>query len=138
MKNIDWDRDATSTAFDLTTFKKQSEAFKYADRVNIARSARNERPMLVFPREISNEGHRYYIVDNVDSFYEKYIRMGARDRTFYEIIRGSLPSRLYFDIEFDAILNPNADGEKSMTIFKTVLYGYIEMMFGYEVIENLM
>ena len=74
MKNIDWDRDATSTAFDLTTFKKQSEAFKYADMVNIARSARNERPMLVFSREISNEGHRYFIVDSVDSFYEKYIR----------------------------------------------------------------
>ena len=41
MKNTDWDRDATSTTFDLTTFKKQSAAFKYADRVNIARSARN-------------------------------------------------------------------------------------------------
>ena len=86
MKNIDWDRDATSTAFDLTTFKKQNEAFKYADRVNIARSARNELPMLVFSREISNEGHRYFIVDDVDSFYEKYIRMGARDRTFYEVM----------------------------------------------------
>ena len=48
MKNIDWDRDATSTNFDLITFKKQNEAFKYADMVNIARSARNERPMLVF------------------------------------------------------------------------------------------
>ena len=48
-------------------------------------------------------------------FYEKYIRMGARNRTVYEIIRGSLPCRLYFDIEFDAILNPNGDGEKSMT-----------------------
>ena len=62
MKNIDWDRDATSTAFDLTTFKKQSEAFTYADRVNIARSARNERPMLVFSREIINEGHIYIYI----------------------------------------------------------------------------
>ena len=85
MKNIDWDRDATSTAFDLTTFKKQSEAFKYADMVNIARSARNERPMLVFSREISNEGHRYFIVDDVDSFYEKYILVSGAGLYLYPL-----------------------------------------------------
>ena len=62
--------------------------------------------------------HRYFVVDDVDTFYEKYIRMGARIRTVYEIIRGSLPCRLYFDIEFDAILNLNADGDKSMTIIQ--------------------
>ena len=91
MKNTDWDRDATSTAFDLTTFKKQSEAFTYADRVNIARSARNERPMLVFSREISNEGHRYFIVDNVDYFYEKASPVDSTDKhsfAFYHLYVG--------------------------------------------------
>ena len=66
----------------------------------------------------TDQGHIYFVVDDVDTFYEKYIRMGARDPTLYETIRGSLPCRLYFDIEFDAILNPNADGEKSMTIIQ--------------------
>ena len=61
MKNIDWDRDATSTAFDLTTFNNQSAAFKYADRVNIAWSARNVRPMLVFTREISKRYENHNI-----------------------------------------------------------------------------
>ena len=51
-------------------------------RVNIARSARNERPMLFFSQEITDQGHRYFVVDDVDTFYEKYIRMGARDRLF--------------------------------------------------------
>ena len=58
MKNIYWDRDDTSTAFDLTTFKKQNEAFKYANRVNIERSTRNKRPTLVFSREITS---RYFL-----------------------------------------------------------------------------
>ena len=71
--------------------------------------------MLFFSQEITDQGHRYFVVDDVDTFYEKYIRMEARDLTVYEIICGSLPCRLYFDIEFDAILNPNGDGEKSMT-----------------------
>ena len=71
--------------------------------------------MLFFSQEITDQGYRYFVVDDVDTFYEKYIRMGARDRTVYEIIRGSLPYRLYFDIDFDAISNPNGDREKSMT-----------------------
>ena len=107
-----WHRDMTSIAFQLlTTFRKQKLAFNHANKLNVRRYFRNESPTHVFSREISARGHRYFLVENVSSFYHKYKQMNKRDLAFYEILRPDFPCRLYFDIEFDQTLNPYEDRE---------------------------
>ena len=121
MGDIDWDRDDTSIAFALKSFKKRTLAVEYADNINTSRLTKNENLTAVFSREETKEGHRYFFVEDLSSFYQKYMTMSAKDRTMYEIIRLVLPCRLYFDIEFNKRLNDGMDSESSMTIFKKYL-----------------
>ena len=96
-------------------------AIRHADRVNARRSNSDDNIAVVFAREVSNEGRRYFVVEQRRTFYMKYMSMKCRDRTFYEILRPNHPCYLYFDIEFDKLLNPDRDGESALAIFKTFL-----------------
>ena len=116
MGDNDWDRDRISIGLELTTFKKRTLAVKYAENINTSRLAKNENMNTVFSREVTKEGHRYFFVEDLSSFYQKYMTMSAKHRTMYEIIRPDFPCQLYFDIEFDKRLNEGRDGESSMTI----------------------
>ena len=55
--------------------------------------------MNVFAREWIGDGRRYFIAEDIENFFGKYKNMRNNERTFYEIIRGSYPYRLYFDLE---------------------------------------
>ena len=57
------------------------------------------------------------------------------DRTFYEIIRKESPCRLYFDLEFDKILNPNADPVRTMTLFRKILLEHIKILLGIDIVS---
>ena len=128
-----WDRDNTSIAFQLTTFRKQNLAYNHANKLNVHRYFRNESPTHVFSRECSASGHRYFLVENVSSFYHKYKQMNKGDLAFYEIFRPDFPCRLYFDIEFDQTLNPNEDGETAMIIFRKFLIQQVRSKFGVDI-----
>ena len=135
MFNDAWDRDDTSIRFKLNTFQKQIEAFNYANKLNVRRFTHNQPPTHVFSRECSNSGHRYFFVEDISSFYLKYKSMTYRDLTFYELLRAGFPCRIYFDIEFDRLLNPTEYGEASMLIFKRVLKEYIKTTLGFDISE---
>jgi len=136
MGDTDWDRDRVSIALELTTFQKRTLAVQYADDINISRLANNESMTTVFSREITRKGHRYFFVEDLSSFYQKYMTLSARDRTMYEIIRADFPCRLFFDIEFNKGLNAGRDGERSMTIFKKYLILWIKLLLGFEISES--
>ena len=137
MGREDWDCDRTSTRFKLRTFRNQAAAFIYVDRINRLRYAEKQILMPVFSREYSRDGHRYFVAEDVDIFYLKYIRMSQYDRAFYEVIRADLPCKLYFDIEYCRVLNPDRDGERAMGIFKDVLSNYLEMFLGFGISVTL-
>ena len=131
MSREDWDRDITSIRFALRTFKKQEAAFRYVNRINRLRYAKKQTLMPVFAKECSSGGYRYFVAEDVDTFYKKYIRMKPFDRAFYEILRAGLPCRLYFDIEYCRVLNPDRDGEIAMGLFRDVLSNYLQAFFGF-------
>ena len=133
MDPVDWHRDGTCIHFQFITFKKRDNAIKYADAINSSRMGKNEDLTAVFSREITTGGHRYFFVEDLSTFYKKYMLMTSKDRTIYEIIRPYFPCRLYFDIEFDKRINPGRDGENSMTIFKRYLIMWVEMLLGFHI-----
>ena len=126
-----WDRDITSTRFGLRTFQKQDPAFRYVNRINRLRYAKNQTLMPVFTRECSSAGNRYFVAEIVDTFYKKYIRMKQYDRAFYEVIRGGLPCKLFFDIEYCRVLKPDRDGERAMGLFRDVMSNYLQAFLGF-------
>ena len=95
----DWDLDETILCFKLRFFRKQDTAFQYVDSVNVRRCSQNLPMLHVFGREFSPDGRRYFVVEDLPTFFHKYMNMSPKDRTFYEIIRAGQPCRLYFDLE---------------------------------------
>jgi len=113
-----WHKDEVAELYKLRTFKKQAAALAYLEEHNAKQLAEGKVELLLFGREITDFGHRYFVVEDPRTFFEKYMSMEVQHRTFYEIIRGDRPCRLYFDIEFDKTLNPGHDGETSMKVFR--------------------
>ena len=56
--------------------------------------------------------------------------MQKKDRTFYEIIRTGQPWRLYFDLEYDKIINQNVNQLKIMDAFREKLINQILNVLG--------
>ena len=50
-----------------------------------------------------------------------YLMLKPIDRTFYEIIYSDTHCKLYFDIEYDKVLNPNNDGKGGLASFVYLL-----------------
>jgi len=113
-----WHKDEVAQLYKLRTFQKQAAALDYLEEHNAKQFAQGKVELLLFGREITESGHRYFVVEDPRTFFEKYMSMEVQHRTFYEIIRGDRPCRLYFDIEFDKTLNPRHDGETSMKVFR--------------------
>ena len=101
MRNETWELDETILLFRLKHFRTQKRAFDYMDCHNEKRLQNNLPLLHVFAREFANDGRRYFVVEEISSFFQKYINMRPKDRTFYESIRRNYPCRLYFDLEYD-------------------------------------
>ena len=130
MPNYDWSRDDTSMGYNLNTFTKQKAAITKAKRINAKRCSRDRPFVPVFSREMCDGGSRYFVVEDVTTFYRKYMDMKCRHRTFYEILQPNHTCHLYFDIEYNKILNPKRDGEKAMAIFKRYLTEKVQTILG--------
>jgi hypothetical protein len=62
----------------------------------------------IFSTEKSGQGKRKYIVGHLGRFLDQYWRKSDRlHRHYYELIKERTPCRLYFDIEFSKITNPD-------------------------------
>lgn len=104
------------TAAVSSTFPRQQEAFEFADQIQAFRSRlRNTRsdqpePRSVHPQtahettprvfsfESANGGKRRFLVTFMDAFWDSYRKSLPGQRHVYEIIRESVPCRLYFDL----------------------------------------
>jgi hypothetical protein len=62
----------------------------------------------VFSVEKSGQGKRKYVVGHLGRFLDIYWRKSDRlHRNYYELIKERTPCRLYFDLEFSKLTNPN-------------------------------
>ena len=130
MAQLSSDPDDVVNLFNFQFFLTQHRAFNYIDRKNVQR-LRNGLPFLaVFAREYSPNGKRYFIAEEMGKFYDKYTGMPAIMRTFYEIIRENNPCRLYFDLELCKKLNPDAEDEVMMDVFREFLVYQVKEILG--------
>mmetsp|Transcript_3699 Transcript_3699/g.4361 ORF Transcript_3699/g.4361 Transcript_3699/m.4361 type:complete len:635 (-) Transcript_3699:99-2003(-) len=66
----------------------------------------------LFAFEQSGSGTRKYVVAHLGRFLQKYwMDCEILNRHYYELIREGTPCRLYFDIEFNKVANPNIDDD---------------------------
>lgn len=62
----------------------------------------------IFSTEKSGQGKRKYVVGHLGRFLDVYWRKSDRlHRHYYELIKERTPCRLYFDIEFSKLTNPD-------------------------------
>ena len=108
MLDEDWTRDHKSISFNLETFAKQDAAIHYVRRRYSMRARCGKSLLHVFSRKFHEDRYRYFLVEDIPTFYQKYLDMRCKDRTFYEIIIPDSLCHLYFDIEFDKQLNPDS------------------------------
>ena len=86
-------------------FPTQRQAFEFAD----AKDPSGER-LKVFSVELPSTGTRRFVTCSYPEFYRRYASMTPKHRHYYEIIRDGWPCHLYFDLEYDRTINPDADG----------------------------
>jgi hypothetical protein len=72
----------------------------------------------IFSTEKSGQGKRKYVVGHLGRFLDVYWRKSDRlHRHYYELIKERTPCRLYFDIEFSKLTNPDiSDGTADMLL----------------------
>jgi hypothetical protein len=89
---------------DLTwkVFRKQVEAFDYIEGVGSC-------GLVPFVFEENNHG-RLFLVAHPEVFWHYDSQREPQKRCAYEIIRENVPSKLYFDLEFNLALNPLSNG----------------------------
>lgn len=64
---------------------------------------------VVFSKEIKRQGKRLFIVCTKNHFWQFYQQLADHDRKYYEIIT-NCQTKLYFDIEYDMVVNKEKNG----------------------------
>jgi hypothetical protein len=73
----------------------------------------------VFAVEKSTTGKRKYIVGHLGRFLDYYWRkVDPKQRHYYELIREKTPCRLYFDLEFSKLSNPDINQEEAYELLQ--------------------
>lgn len=89
----------------------------------------------IFAEETSTTGKRRYIVGHLGRFLQHYWReRDPRSRHCYELIREGTPCRMYFDLEFCRISNPQicpSESEVLMTEFIS------ELCFEFQLVHDI-
>jgi hypothetical protein len=89
----------------------------------------------IFAVEKSSAGKRKYMVGHLGRFLDYYWRkVDPNQRHYYELIREKTPCRLYLDLEFSKISNPDISEEDSEQLMDEFLQ---ELMMEFQTIYNL-
>lgn len=83
----------------------------------------------------------------IDSFWEMYSCLSPEERTFYEVIREGIPTKLYFDLgmcllhsfslsEFSKEANPDSYGDTLVDLFISFLCEQLKEVFDIAVTEQ--
>eukprot|EP00939_MAST-03C_sp_MAST-3C-sp1_P004713 g4713.t1 len=96
-------------AVPYAVFKRQRDAFEFVD--NKEHATRTCHALRVFSLEVGTESSsRRFIATSEEAMFQRILALSPSERHYYEIIREGYPCRLYFDLEFNTISNPDADG----------------------------
>ncbi|XP_046385235.1 DNA-directed primase/polymerase protein-like [Ischnura elegans] len=109
-----------------TIFRKQRDALDYA------KSRGNGLMTFAFQQE---SGQRLFLVSHPAIFWHYDSKRIAQRRCSYEIIPENSPCKVYFDLEYDAIINQNLIPQKNVTTFMTAVSNYLAHFFGV-VVDN--
>ena len=109
-----WKRKPILDRFQLRCYSTLKVALKACDNLNRSRDERKEDLFYIWPREYTDDRKRDFVVEQPSRFWEKYIRMEPKERTFYELIRTNSPCMFYLDIEYSKIFNPDVNSEAMM------------------------
>lgn len=88
-------------------FYKQNEAVEYA----------RKNSKLVFSKELTADGKRFYIVTDAIDIWNIIKKTQPKERYFHEVISDGVPCKLYFDLEFRYEQNPDSNGVEMTKIF---------------------
>lgn len=82
-------------------------------------------------------GARKFLVGTLEQFYEIYSHLDEIHRHHYETIQSTWfytgkPCNLYFDVEFERNLNPNAKGDAMVTIFVQFVSEFLHRRYDFE------
>ena len=125
-----WFLDEALLGLDFQMFGSQEEVFEYVDKINEERYDTDVPLVHAFAKEFNLDRRRYFVASEVRTFYKKYQHLNKTAKSFYEIIRGGHPCRLYFDLEYDKRINPKRNDKKTMTVFRSSLMRYIKVHLG--------
>ena len=92
-------------------FYRQNEAFT---------DAKDKECAKVFSVESSNDskcGSRHYVVASLEEFWFYYKQLPTGKRHFYEVIPTDSNCHMYFDLEFNKLLNPCVDGQNLVDLW---------------------
>lgn len=81
----------------------------------------------IFAVEKSATGKRKYIVGHLGRFLDYYWRKcDLKQRHYYELIREKTPCRLYFDLEFSKVSNPDITEEETQLLLEEFMEELID------------
>lgn len=66
------------------------------------------------------------MVENRHEFYDYYVTLEREIKSFYEVLLSGRHCRLFFDLEYDKVLNSSIQGETLMTKFRKVLIAHLK------------
>ncbi|TVU39374.1 hypothetical protein EJB05_12788 [Eragrostis curvula] len=109
------------------TFPRQEEAVRFSK----AHECTN-----VFSYQDHLTGTRRFLVSTYDEFWRRYNDMDPRIRHHYEVIQEGSPCHIYFDLEFDTILNIKRDADEMVDILIAFIFSALRDKYAIEAHEE--
>jgi len=108
-------------------FYKQHDAIEHSRKLN--------EETFVFAVENhfqtkEKKGCRHFIVSSLEEFWFYYINLPADKRHFYEVIQADSACHLYFDLEFNKVVNPDKNGFEMVETFIEYICACLFNCFG--------
>jgi len=110
----------TGPTLEWKVFSRQNEAVKYAKDFG--------QDLMAFAFQRS-DGTRGFLAAHPVVFWWHDSRKEPSDRRTFEVIAENEPCKLYLDLEFDRLLNPNHDGVRMTNTFITILCAVLKREF---------
>jgi len=102
-------------------YSRQSDALEAAD-------SDHHSGLKVFAFEVDSCGKRQFVTCHPEQLWTFYKDLPKRH--YYEVIPQNKPCKLFFDLEYSKLLNPNVDGPAMTAEFKQQLGDSLDQTFG--------
>ncbi|XP_052266750.1 DNA-directed primase/polymerase protein-like isoform X1 [Dreissena polymorpha] len=105
--------------------------FRQQDAINLCRSTYKDLHVFAFESDCfeGNNGQRMYLAASYPHFWHQYEQLAADKRHHYEVIPEGAVCKLYFDLEYDRVVNMGADGDTMVDTFIQVVCCALKTIF---------